>query len=186
MLSGGNIPSVALFLPDGRHFLFTVGAAGRRVGVYVGDRRTHQAPGYRTDGECALPPLRATCCFWTRYLMAQPFDPDASRVIRRAGAGRGPRRSRQPRRRGLFRVERGNVAYAGATLRPGRLTWYDCSGTRWARSAWRVNTTSRTSGCRRTVPPCRLAGRSERQRSQHLADRSGARCRPRASPSARR
>ncbi len=119
------------FLPDGRHFLFTVrsGRADQR-GVYVGtlegetrlqllrleSNAQYVAPGYLLflDGDT---------------LLAQPFDSDRL-VLSGQPTPIEARIGRSSRGNGAFSTARtGTIAYAGATLRTGRLTWFDRKGT---------------------------------------------------------
>ena len=119
------------FLPDGRHFLFTVrsGLADRR-GVYVGTLEAetrvrllrvesdaqHVAPGYLLflDGDT---------------LFAQPFDSDRL-VLSGQPTPIEARVGRSSRGNGALSASRmGTIAYASATLRTGRLTWFDRRGT---------------------------------------------------------
>ena len=118
------------FLPDGRHFLFTArSSVSENRSAYVGsldDETRHyvrrldsdvhyMAPGYLVflDGDA---------------LLGQPFDADrlvlsGQPTPLEAGIGRSSRGN------GAFSVSKtGTFAYAGATLRNGRLTWIDRSG----------------------------------------------------------
>jgi Tol biopolymer transport system component len=118
------------FLPDGRHFLFTVrsGVADQR-GVYVGavDEPTRHLL-IRTDGNASYAAPGYLLFLDQDTLLAQSFDaarlelagqpmPVAARV------GRGSRGD------GAFSTSSAaTLAYAGTTLRRGRLAWFDRNG----------------------------------------------------------
>ena len=119
------------FLPDGRHFLFTArsGRADDR-GVYVGalDEDTrHQVLRMDTDAHYVAPGYLLFMEGDT--LVAQPFDSDHLAVSGQptpilAGVGRSSRGNTA-----VSASRTGTISYAGATLRTGRLTWFDRSGT---------------------------------------------------------
>ena len=119
------------FLPDGKHFLFTArsGRADDR-GVYVGalDEDTrHQVLRMDTDAHYAAPGYLLFMNGDT--LVAQPFDSDRLVVSGQptpieAGVGRSSRGNTA-----ISASRTGTIAYAGATLRTGRITWFDRSGT---------------------------------------------------------
>ena len=119
------------FLPDGRHFLFTVrsGRADAR-GVYVGtlnEETRHHLLRLESDARYVAPGYLLFLDGDT--LLAQPFD--SGRLVLsgqptpiEAGIGRSSRGN------GAFSTSRtGTLAYSGATLRTGRLTWFDRNGT---------------------------------------------------------
>ncbi len=120
------------FLPDGRHFLFTVrsGLAEQR-GVYLSDldgkTRRRLIP---SDANARYVAPGYLLFLNDDTLVGQPFDPERLELSGQpvpiaARVGRGSRGD------GAFSASNaGTLAYAGATLRPGRLTWYDRSGTR--------------------------------------------------------
>ena len=118
------------FLPDGRHFLFTVrsGPADQR-GVYVGavdgpDRHLL----IRTDGNARYAAPGYLLFLDGDTLLAQSFD-----AARLELAGQptpvAARLGRNSRGDGAFSTSSaGTLAYAGSTLRRGRLTWFDRNG----------------------------------------------------------
>jgi Tol biopolymer transport system component len=118
------------FLPDGRHFLFTVrsGPADQR-GVYVGavdgpDRHLL----IRTEGNARYAAPGYLFFLDEDTLLAQSFDTERLEL-----AGQptpvAVRVGRNSRGDGAFSTSSaGTLAYAGSSLRPGRLTWYDRSG----------------------------------------------------------
>ncbi len=118
------------FLPGGRHFLFTVrGGPVEQRGVYVGalDAKTRHLL-IRTDGNARYAAPGYVLFLNEDTLLGQSFDherlelagqpvPVASRV------------GRSSRGDGAFSTSSaGMLAYAGASLRTGRLTWFDRSG----------------------------------------------------------
>ena len=119
------------FLPDGRHFLFTArsGPADQR-GVYVGalDEETrHQSFALDSDAHYVAPGYLLFLDGDT--LLAQSFDSDRL-VLSGQPTPIEARVGRSSRGNGAFSASRtGTIAYAGATLRTGRLTWFDRSGT---------------------------------------------------------
>ena len=119
------------FLPDGRHFLFTVrsGRADHR-GVYVGtleEETRHQLLRLESDAHYVAPGYLLFLDGDT--LLAQSFDSDRL-VLSGQPTPIEARVGRSSRGNGAFSASRtGTIAYAGATLRTGRLTWFDRSGT---------------------------------------------------------
>jgi eukaryotic-like serine/threonine-protein kinase len=119
------------FLPDGRHFLFTVRSEVADVrGVYVGsldsDTRKllvhadsnalHAAPGYLVFVEGGM-------------LMGQVFDADRLELRGQPFAIAG-RIGRASNGYGYFSAARaGTLAYAGPDLQSSHLTWFDRAGT---------------------------------------------------------
>ena len=119
------------FLPDGRHFLFTVrsGRADQR-GVYVGtlnEETRHQLLRLESDAHYVAPGYLLFLDGDT--LLAQSFDSDRL-VLSGQPTPIEARIGRSSRGNGAFSTSRtGTIAYAGATLRTGRLTWFDRRGT---------------------------------------------------------
>ncbi len=118
------------FLPDGKHFLFTArGGLADHRSVYVGaldeetrhqilrlDSDAHYVAGYLLflDGDT---------------LLAQSFDSERL-VLSGQPTPIEAHVGRSSRGNAAFSASRmGTIAYAGATLRTGRLTWFDRSGT---------------------------------------------------------
>ena len=84
-------------------------------------------------------------------LLAQSFDSDRLDLSGQP-TPLGARIGRSSRGNGAFSTSRtGTLAYAGATLRTGRLTWFDRNGT--ALTPWGPtrSTTTRTFGYRGTI-----------------------------------
>jgi Tol biopolymer transport system component len=117
------------FLPDGRHFLFTVRGPADHRGVYVGavdgpDRHLV----IRTDGNAHYAAPGYLFFLDADTLLAQSFDAERLELAGRpmpvaAGVGRNSRGD------GAFSTaSAGTLAYAGSSLRPGHLTWFDRSG----------------------------------------------------------
>ena len=118
------------FLPDGRHFLFTArsGVADHR-NVYVGaldeDTRHLVLP---LDGDAHYVAQGYLLFLDGDTLLAQSFDSDRLVLSGQptpiaSGVGRSSRGH------AAVSVSRtGTIAYAGATLRTGRLTWFDRNG----------------------------------------------------------
>ena len=117
-------------LPDGQHYVFTVrsGLAEER-GIYVstlGDKTRHLL--IRSDGDAQYVAPGYLLFLDGTTLLAQEFDNERRQLVGQptpiaAGVGRSSRGN------GAFSVSStGTLAYAGATLRPGRLTWFDRSG----------------------------------------------------------
>jgi Tol biopolymer transport system component len=117
------------FLPDGRHFLFTVRGPADQRGVNVGavdgpDRRLL----IRNDGNARYAPPGYLFFLDEDTLLAQSFD-----IERFELAGQpmpvAVRVGRNSRGDGAFSISNAaTLAYAGSSLRPGRLTWLDRSG----------------------------------------------------------
>lgn len=117
------------FLPDGQHYVFTVrsGLAEQR-GIYVsalGDKTRRLL--IRSDGDAQY--AAGYLLFMDgNTLLAQAFDNERRQLVGQpipvaAGVGRSSRGN------GAFSVSStGTLAYAGPTLQPGRLTWFDRSG----------------------------------------------------------
>ena len=119
------------FLPDGRHFLFTVrsGPVDHR-GVYVGtlDGPTRHLL-IHTDGNASYVAPGYLLFLDEDTLLAQPFDAERLNL-----AGQptpvAARVGRSSRGDGAFATSTaGTLAYAGVALRTGRLTWFDRAGT---------------------------------------------------------
>jgi eukaryotic-like serine/threonine-protein kinase len=122
------------FLPDGRHFLFTVrsGMSSQR-GVYVSalDDKTRRLL-IRSDGNARYAPPGYLLSLDEDTLLAQSFDHERLELEGEA-VPIAPRVGRNSRGDGAFSSSHaGTLAYAGASLRLGRLTWFDRSGTRLA------------------------------------------------------
>ena len=118
------------FLPDGQHYVFTVrsGLAEQR-GIYVsafGDKTRRLL--IRSDGDAQYAAPGYLLFLDGNTLLAQAFDHERRQLVGQptpiaAGVGRSSRGN------GAFSVSStGTLAYAGPTLRPGRLTWFDRSG----------------------------------------------------------
>jgi Tol biopolymer transport system component len=117
------------FLPDGRHFLFTVRGPADQRGVNVGavdglDRRLL----IRNDGNARYAPPGYLFFLDEDTLLAQSFDTERLEL-----AGQpmpvAVRVGRNSRGDGAFSTSSAaTLAYAGTSLRPGRLTWFDRGG----------------------------------------------------------
>ena len=117
------------FLPDGQHYVFTVrsGLAEQR-GIYVsalGDKIRRLL--IRSDGDAQYVAPGYLLFLDGNTLLAQAFDNERRQMVGQptavaAGVGRSSRGN------GAFSVSSTTLAYAGSTLRPGRLTWFDRSG----------------------------------------------------------
>jgi eukaryotic-like serine/threonine-protein kinase len=120
------------FLPDGRHYLFTVrsGLAEQR-GIHVSDldgkirRRL-----IRSDGDAKYVTPGYLLFLDGDTLVSQAFDTDRLEL-----AGQpvpiAARVGRSGRGNGVFSASSaGTLAFAGVTLVPGSLTWFDRKGTR--------------------------------------------------------
>jgi Tol biopolymer transport system component len=119
------------FLPDGRHFLFNVRSSrADHRGVYVGalnEETRHQLLRLESDAHYVAPGYLLFMDGDT--LLAQPFDSDRL-VLSGQATPIGARVGRSSRGNGAFSTSRaGTIAYSGATLRTGRLTWFDRRGT---------------------------------------------------------
>ena len=118
------------FLPDGRHFLFTVrsGLADQR-GVYVGalDGKTRHLL-IRSDGNARYAAPGYVLFLDEDTLLGQSFDHERLELVGQP-IPIAARVGRNSRGDGAFSTSSaGTLAYAGASLRPGRLTWFDRSG----------------------------------------------------------
>ena len=103
------------FLPDGRHFLFTVrsGLADQR-GVYVstlGGTTRHLL--IRSDGNARYAAPGYVLFLDEDTLLAQSFDHERLELVGQPIPIAVARRSKQPGGRGLFNVERGDVGLRG-------------------------------------------------------------------------
>ena len=118
------------FLPDGRRFLFTArsGRADSR-GLYVGtlnDETRHQL--LRLESNAHYVAAGSLVFLDGDTLLAQPFDSDRL-VLSGQPTPLAARIGRSSRGNGAFSTSRtGTIAYAGSTLRTGRLTWFDRNG----------------------------------------------------------
>ena len=118
-------------LPDGRHFLFTVRSGGADDrGVHVGsleDETRRRVLPVESDAHYVAPGYLLFLDGDT--LFAQPFD-SSRLVLSGQPTPVGSRVGRSSRGNGALSVSRmGTIAYASATLRTGRLTWFDRRGT---------------------------------------------------------
>jgi Tol biopolymer transport system component len=118
------------FLPDGRHFLFTVrGGLADHRGVYVGalgEETRHQLLRLDSDAHYVAPGYLLFLDGDT--LMAQAFDTDRLRLSGQATPIES-RIGRSSRGNGAVSFSRaGTLAYATGMRRPGRLMWVDRSG----------------------------------------------------------
>jgi serine/threonine protein kinase/Tol biopolymer transport system component len=118
------------FLPDGRHFLFTVrsGLAEQR-GVYVGDLKERSRRRLvASDANARYAPPGYLLFLSDDTLVGQPFDLERLELTGQpmpiaARVGRGSRGD------GAFSASStGMLAYSSPRLRPGRLTWFDRNG----------------------------------------------------------
>ena len=120
------------FLPDGRHFFYTVrsGLADQR-GVYVStlDGKTKRFL-IRSDGNMQYVAPGYVLFLNEDTLLGQSFDP-ARLALEGQPIPIAARVGRSSRGDGAFSSSsKGTLAYAGSnTLQPGRLTWFDRSGT---------------------------------------------------------
>jgi Tol biopolymer transport system component len=118
------------FLPDGRHFLFTVRSGlPDHQGVYVGalDSKTRHLL-IRADGNARYAASGHVLFLKEDTLLSQSFDHERLEV-RGQPIPVASRIGRSSRGDGTFSASSmGTLAYAGASLRPGRLTWFDRSG----------------------------------------------------------
>jgi Tol biopolymer transport system component len=120
------------FLPDGRHFLFTVrsGLAEQR-GVYVGDlggqTRRRLIP---SDANAQYVAPGYLLSLNDDTLVGQPFDHEHLE-LRDQPIPIAARVGRSSRGNAVFSASSsGTLAHAGASLWPGRLTWFGRSGNR--------------------------------------------------------
>jgi len=118
------------FLPDGRHFLFTArsGLADHR-NVYVGtlDGETRHLV-LHLDSDAHYVASGYLLFLDGDTLLAQPFD-SGRLVVSGQPTPIAARVGRSSRGHAAFSVSRtGTIAYASATLRTGRLTWFDRHG----------------------------------------------------------
>jgi serine/threonine protein kinase len=119
------------FLPDGRHFLFTVrSSVADQAGVYAGslDGKTKKLL-IRGNTPALYAPSGHVLFLDGDTLMGQTFDAERLELRGQAfvvegGVGRSSTGA------GSYSVSgTGTLAYAGALSTPGRLTWFDRGGT---------------------------------------------------------
>ena len=119
------------FLPDGRRFLFTArsGLADHRA-VYVGglnEQTRHLV--LRLDSDAQYVSTGYLLFLDGDSLLAQRFDGDRL-VLSGQPTPIEAHVGRSSRGNGAFSASAtGTIAYAGAILQPGRLTWFDRTGT---------------------------------------------------------
>ena len=120
------------FLPDGRHFLFTVrSSVADQTGVYAGslDGKTKKLLIPRNTTSALYAPSGHVLFLDGDTLMGQAFDaerlePRGQAFVVEGGVGRSSSGY------GSYSVSStGTLAYAGTLSRPGQLTWFDQRGT---------------------------------------------------------
>jgi Tol biopolymer transport system component/tRNA A-37 threonylcarbamoyl transferase component Bud32 len=133
---GGSVSPVAVagfwpyFLPDGRHFLYFVGAPADRRGVWVGSTDSNVTKHLMTtDVKAAYAPPGYLLFVRGETLMAQPFDAQRLELTGEPSVVADGVWVAAPAGQASFSVSHSGVlAYVNASLSDVQLTWLDRTG----------------------------------------------------------